>query len=164
MNILITGAGGFIGTHLHNHLKKGHSVSRVFSSLQPTSKRNAYAADLTKSTEVANLIHDLSSTKFEVIINLASAMSSQESIEDLKILKKNIDIVEGVVSLAKKFKPGLFINFSSMAVYPNVSGLFSEDSLPRPQTNPDCIYGLSKYCSEVILDFLLRNENVRIVH
>ena len=51
-----------------------------------------------------------------------------------------------------------------MAVYPNISGTFSEDSLPTPQKNPDCIYGLSKYCSEVIIDFLLRNENICIIH
>ena len=33
-----------------------------------------------------------------------------------------------------------------------------------PQNNPDCIYGLSKFASEVLLDYFLRNEDICIVH
>ena len=33
-----------------------------------------------------------------------------------------------------------------------------------PQENNDCLYGLSKFSSEVLLDFSLKNEDIRIVH
>jgi len=164
MNILITGAGGFIGAHLYNHLEKTHDVTRIFSSIQPAAKQKTFSVDLTKKNRVETLIQDLSSIRFDAIIHLASKMASLDSIEKMSILNKNIDMIENMVLLIKRLKPQLVIHFSSMAVYPNISGIFSEDSLPMPQKNPDCIYGLSKFASEVILDFSLRNEKMRISH
>jgi len=164
MNILITGAGGFIGAHLYNHLEKTHDVTRIFSSIQPAAKQKTFSVDLTKKNRVETLIQDLSSIRFDAIIHLASKMASLDSIEKMSILNKNIDMIENMVLLIKRLKPQLVIHFSSMAVYPNISGIFSEDSLPMPQKNRDCIYGLSKFASEVILDFSLRNEKMRIAH
>ena len=164
MNVLITGASGFIGTHLYNHLKKAHDITRILSSTQSAREQNTYSVDLSNRTEVKNLVQDLSITKFDVVIHLASKMASPDSIEDMSILKKNVDIIENMVFLIKRLRPALIIHFSSMAVFPNVSGLFSENSLPMPQNNPDCIYGLSKFASEVLLDYFLRNEDICIVH
>ncbi len=164
MNILITGAGGFIGTHLYNHLEKKHDITRIFSSNQSSGEKNGYSVDLTKRTEVENLTQDLSTTRFDAVIHLASKMASPESIENISILKENVDMIDNMVLMLKRLKPEVVIHFSSMAVYPNTSGLFSEDSLPMPQKNPDCLYGFSKLASEVILDFLLRKEYIRIVH
>lgn len=164
MNILVTGAGGFIGIHLSDFLSKDYKVYKSYFSSNPALDNSSFAVDLTDGKAVGNLINILSSQKIDVIIHLASKMASPDKIEDLEILKENVEITKNVVSLAKTVKPEILINFSSMAVYPKVSGMFSEDSLLNPQNNSDCIYGLSKYCSEVIFDFLLRNENVRIIH
>ncbi len=164
MNIIITGAGGFIGIHLCDLLSKNYKVFKIYSSSNTASDNNSYAVDLTDRKMVDNLISVLSMKKFDVIIHLASQMASEENIEDLMILKENFAIMENIVFLVKTIKPKVFINFSSMAIYPNISGLFTENSLPNPQKNTDCIYGLSKYCSEVIFEFLLRNENIRIAH
>jgi nucleoside-diphosphate-sugar epimerase len=164
MNILITGAGGFIGAHLYNHLENTHDVTRIFSSIQPAAKQKTFSVDLTKKNRVETLIQDLSSIRFDAILHLATKMASLDSIEKISILNKNIDMIENMVLLIKRLKPQLVIHFSSMAVYPNISGIFSEDSLPMPQKNRDCIYGLSKFASEIILDFSLRNEKMRIAH
>ena len=164
MNILITGAGGFIGTHLFDSLNKEHKLFRIFSPSNPASEVNSYTIDLTDRKATLNLIDVLSKHKIDTIIHLASKMASIDEIENLQTLKDNIVITENLVLLVKKMQPKILIDFSSMSVYPNQSGLFSEDSLPGPQKNTDCFYGLSKYCSEVISDFLLRNENIRIVH
>lgn len=164
MNILITGSGGFIGTYLCDSLGKEHKLNRIYSFSMPASDSDSYAVDLTNRKTIQELIDVLSKQKIDVIINLASRMASPDKTEDLEILRENIIITENMVTLAKKIQPKKFINFSSIAVYPNILGLFSENSLPSPQKNTDCLYGLSKYCSEVILDFLLRNENIRIVH
>ena len=164
MNILITGAGGFIGTHLYNHLSKEHDITRIFSSNHSITGKNDYFVDLTKKTDVENLTQYLSKKRIDAIIHLASKMASTESIDDMSILKENVDMIHNMVFMLKKIKPEFIIHFSSMAVYPNTSGLFSEDSLPMPQKNSDCLYGFSKLTSEVILDFLLRKECIRIVH
>ena len=164
MNLLITGAGGFIGTHLCDSLSKIHSLHRIYSSSNPISDSDSYAVNWTDRKAVLNLIDGLQKQNIDAIIHLASKIASSNKTEDLAILRENIAITENMASLIKIVKPEFIINFSSMAVYPNISGLFSEDSLPKPQKNPDCIYGISKYCSEVIIDFLLRNENIQIAH
>jgi len=127
-------------------------------------EQNSYSVDLTKNNEVEGLVKELSKTKYNCIIHLASKMASKKNIEKMSIFKTNVDMTENMVFLIKKLKPGMLIHFSSMSTYANVSGLFSETSLPMPQKNPDCLYGLSKFASEVILDFLLRDEDIRIAH
>ena len=63
-----------------------------------------------------------------------------------------------------KFKPQKLINFSSIAVYPNKDGFFSEISEIRPSLNTECLYGLSKFCGENILDFYLKNKDIKVIH
>ena len=165
MNILLTGAGGFIGSHLHKELNLEHKVFQVFHPSDYIEGQNSFSVNLTNVSAVNKLIIDLSKqAKIDVIIHLASGIASPEKVDDVELLKESIVITENIVSITKSVKPRVFINFSSMAVYPNISGTFSEDSLPTPQKNPDCIYGLSKYCSEVMIDFLLRNKNISIIH
>ncbi|SVC39615.1 uncharacterized protein METZ01_LOCUS292469, partial [marine metagenome] len=44
---MITGAGGFIGTHLFDSLNKEHNLFRIFSPSNPASEVNSYTIDLT---------------------------------------------------------------------------------------------------------------------
>ena len=164
MNILLTGAGGFIGKNLSDFLSKNYKLYNIYSNSNPISEKDSYFADLKDKESTEILINILSSEKIDAIIHLASKLASPDKIEDLTIFKENFAVTENILSLTKSLKPEVFINFSSMSIYPNISGLFSEDSLPMPQKNMDCIYGLSKYCSEVIIDFLLRNVNIRVAH
>lgn len=164
MNILITGAGGFIESHLYNHLKDKYNFTRIFSSNHIASGKKCHFVDLTKITQVETLAQDLSNANIEAVIHLASRMVSPDTIGDMSIFKDNISITENMALLIKKLRPQLLIHFSSMAVYPNVSGCYSEESLSMPQKNNDCLYGLSKISSEVLLDFILRNEDIRIAH
>lgn len=164
MNLMITGAGGFIGAHLVEFLGKKNEIISIDSFEKSNSNSNSFNADLTDEHDVKKLINEISNKNIDGIIHLASVMVSTTNIDDLDILKDNIAISRAMVLIAKIVQPKFFINFSSMAIYPNITGLFSEDSLPGPEKNTDCIYGLSKYCSEVIIDFLLRDENIRIIH
>ena len=164
MKILITGSDGFIGAHLCNLLGKDYNIYKICSPSNSSTDNNSFSIDLSNKKAIRSLINILSDQKFDAIIHLASKMASPNKTDDLRIIKDNITISENVATLIKVMKPEVFINFSSMAVYPNISGLFSENSLPNPQKNTDCIYGLSKYCSEVIFDFLLEREKIRIVH
>ena len=84
--------------------------------------------------------------------------------DNIDILYQNIKITESVLEIARILKPKKIINFSSIAVYPNKDGIYSELSETRPSVNTECLYGLSKYCSENLLDFFTRKENVIISH
>lgn len=165
MNILITGAGGFIGSHLFKFLANEHDVYGVFSDRKSVQKTNTFSLDLTDGLLVKETFTEFSKQcQIDVILHLASGMASADQTEEVELLKNNVTITENVISIAKILNPSIFVNFSSMAVYPNISGVFSEDSLPGPQKNSDCLYGLSKYCAEIMLDFLLQNESMRILH
>lgn len=164
MNILISGAGGFIGGHLSTALAKNHNIYKIFSTSTNKNNKNCFNIDLTNKEEVAVTSKKLLSYKIDAIIHLASKMSSSDNNENLSLLKDNLNITENIIFLSKILIPKIFINFSSMAVYPNVSGLFNEDSIPNPSKNNDCIYGLSKFASEVMIDFSLRDEKIKISH
>lgn len=164
MNILITGAGGFIESHIYNYLKDKYSFTRIFSSNHLSTGKQCHFVDLTEITKVETLAQNLSNANIEAVIHLASRMASPDNIGDISIFKDNISITENMGFLIKKLRPQLLIHFSSMAVYPNVSGCYSEKSLPMPQKNNDCLYGLSKFSSEVIFDYILKNEDMQIVH
>ena len=165
MNILITGAGGFIGSHLSKVLAREHKTYLVFSGLKAEGNPDSIAVDLTDKSLVHKRFSDLSKQiNIDAIFHLASGMASPDQTENVELLQDNIAITESIITIAKLLKPSVLINCSSMAVYPNISGTFSENSVPGPQKNPDCLYGLSKYCTEVMIDFILRKESIRIVH
>jgi UDP-glucose 4-epimerase len=51
-----------------------------------------------------------------------------------------------------------------MAVYPNKTGSYSEESLTVTSQNSECLYGLSKICSEQLLDYFMQGQPVQTVH
>lgn len=92
-----------------------------------------------------------------VIIHLATRMIKGD-IEDMKLLYDNINVAEKLVNLAKAVNPKQIINLSSANVHSHKTKEL------RPSDNRECLYGLSKFCGENILDFLLRTKHTNIVH
>jgi nucleoside-diphosphate-sugar epimerase len=165
MNILITGAGGFIGAHIFRNLSKNHNTFRILSKPAEKFIKNDIILNLESSKSVSQFLKSFpSQVKIDVIINLASKLSSSDNINDSKTLIDNIHIAENIAKIAAAVLPKKLINFSSSSVYPNITGTFSEESLPSPQKNTDCFYGLSKQCSETIIDFLLSGINTEVTH
>jgi UDP-glucose 4-epimerase len=165
MKILITGVSGFIGAELFDSLTKQHEVFGV--SRTKLDFKNCEQLDFLKEKEV----HDyFKNNQFDVIVHLASITASADSIKDIDQYLNNLKIQTNIISALKDYKSCYFINFSSTAVYPNVSDLFSETSRIDPSANPDCLYGLSKFNSEILFKFLfdqgikLLNLRVGYVH
>lgn len=161
MTILITGAIGFIGTALMQFLSKNHQVFGIARVKKDDKK--IIPADLLNYEETENAILAVIS-KADVIIHLASKMASQAEADDISILFDNVTMSKNVFLLAKKLQVQKVINFSSSAVYPNVDGDYDESSTVDPSPNTDCIYGLSKFNSEVLFNFWLQKENILLSH
>lgn len=157
MRILITGANGFIGNHLKNHFHKQHEVftiARKRSDSVPES--NEYFADLSDVDYVKeNFNYNVFGVNMDVIIHCASVLSEADN-KDLNIFLKNNAITESMINVAKATRAARFVNMSTIGVYPNISGKYDEQSAIEPSVNHECLYGLSKVCSEELFKFYLK--------
>lgn len=164
-NIFITGAAGFIGCYLSNELAKDYNVIRLVSESGSLGAENSIAIDLRDKEKVQSYFNGYRvKGGIHTIIHLAGRLVSPGETEDLSVLFDNLKITESIVVIARLTKPRKIINFSSIAVYPNEDGTYNETSEVRTSANSDCLYGLSKFCSENILNFLLGKEDIVISH
>jgi len=166
MNILITGAQGFIGISISNYLERSHNIYKIDRDVSGMlMDSNNISINLINFDEVSTFLDEFKkNNKIDIIIHCASEMASEDTIESFAIIYNNLRITENLVYMAKTLKIKKLINLSSMAVYPNIDGIFSEDSPIKTSLNSDCFYGLSKFCSENVFDFMLRKDNIIISH
>jgi len=149
MNILITGINGFVGKALHESLKQHHNVYGTYNT-SPTNRLNFFKIDLTDMQSVNSFINENKDIKLDTVIHLASKIASANNLNDAAVLIDNIRMTENICRIANAFKVNHFLNFSSSSVYPNINGVFSENSAPSPTQNTDFIYGLSKLNAEYL--------------
>jgi len=150
--ILITGVNGFIGRNLYSNLKEEYNVIGI--------ARNAKEVNGIFNIDLLNeklLLNFIKSEKIDVIIHTASEMASSENIKDINIFHRNNQISINLINALEDEKNLHLINFSSSSVYPNNSGLYSEKSSINPSKNSDCLYGLSKFNSEILFNYLLNS-------
>ncbi len=162
MNILVTGANGYIGKSLVFSLEKEHVIYKLIHAEEYSKVDNTFSIDLLNDRHLEQLCAE--NIVIDIIIHTASKMASSDNTDDISVLYDNLKICESLVLITKKFDVNRFINFSSMAVYPNINGNYDEKSLVKPSLNNDALYGLSKFCSENLLDYLLKSKNIKIVH
>lgn len=165
-NILITGAGGFIGSCVSSRLGKEYNVFNLDTKAKrPGNPRSRIAVDMSNHKKVKSYFRRFAKRRrIYAIIHMASKMASSANVKDLKLLHDNISITHGLVEMAEVLRPKKLINFSSMAVYPNKDGRFNEKFCIMPWLNNDCLYGLSKFCGENIIDFMLKGNSILISH
>ena len=152
--ILVTGASGFVGRYLVNHLSKTDEVIacvRKKSSFMPSSVQQI----------VGNNFFDLAIPKdTDVIVHLAGiAHNKNNSVDEFK--KINVD---GTLELARKALEAnikRFIFISTIGVNGNSTHgkAFTEQDIPNPTND----YTKSKYEAEKALAKLFENTNIDLV-
>ncbi|KAK4499711.1 hypothetical protein PRZ48_010229 [Zasmidium cellare] len=163
-NILITGAGGFIGQALAASLTKDSAVGSISLTdiTEPTvpalgnessCRITSFAADLTSPATCEEVI----SAKFTHIYLLHGIMSgAAEANLDLG-LKVNIDSMRYITDVLRQQKrpnPVRVIFPSSLAVFgpPGEGEVVTENTMPSPQSS----YGTEKAITELLLNDLSR--------
>lgn len=161
MRILITGAGGFLGRHLAIHLRDNNEL--IMTGRRWT--EGSEELDLCSDESVDRFIQNTQAGIIDGLIHTSSKMMSTglSNEEQFDVLDSNIKITRNVVKIIQKLKINTLINCSSMAVYPNKDGVYNEQSVIKMSHNSDCMYGLSKFCSENIFDYMLK-DNYRVVN
>tara|TARA_B100001750_G_C15521970_1_gene612493 strand:- start:7196 stop:8044 length:849 start_codon:yes stop_codon:yes gene_type:complete len=166
MKILITGAKGFIGKKLSNVLAKKHTVFKLYKEKNKSmeNEQSIYLDLINKDNVIEYFKKFNDQNNIDIIIHLASKLVSSKDKENIEIFYKNINIAENIVHISKILRPRQLVNFSSISVYPNLSGKYKENSIINTLPNNDCIYGLSKYSSEILISHLLRKSKINICH
>lgn len=162
MNVLLTGGSGYLGTSLKQDLR--NRGNRVFSlSRSPGSHIDDLTCDLTDILKIDDILKRLNAEKIDVAVHLASKLMNETSSQS-DIFDHNLEISKGFIKLAKLLLPSKIINASSTAVYPEISGTFSEDSMIMPSVNSDALYGLSKFVAENLIDASLLSTSTQCIH
>jgi nucleoside-diphosphate-sugar epimerase len=158
MNILITGAAGFIGQALTATLLSDSSISTLILTditepdIPPpasnfTAEIRSLAADLTSAATCAHLF-----TADLTHVYLLHGLMSAAPETDLDLgLRVNIDSTRLILDVLRKVKPGIKVVYASAcAVYgPPADGeVVSERTHPRPRSS----YGAQKVVCEVLLE------------
>ena len=167
MKILIVGHTGFIGNKLSEYLfKENHTLYGLSTK---TSQKDYFCSqikiDLLKlsNRSIKIFSNKIEFQKLDLVINCASILANNRNLNSMDLLYKNLKLTENLIKLIKIFNPKKLINLSSMAVYPDKCGKFSEKSTVYLGNNREGLYGLSKFCSENIFDFYLTN-NIKTLH
>lgn len=163
MKILITGCSGFIGKSLYKSLCLGNEVycmDKVFSD----GLDHFIAIDLLKPERVEALLKENDVPQMDVIIHCASILATSDNHEDMDLLYKNLKIVESAIAIAKILCPKKLINFSTIGVYSAKDGSYTEESFIKPSDNYEALYDLSKFCSEELFSFMLKNTPTDVVN
>lgn len=162
MNVLITGAAGFIGFHLANRLlAEGHTVIGVdnlndyydvalkqsrLDRLTPHSAFTFYQTDL---ADLNGLMSVFDSHPVDVVVNLAAQAGVRFSIENpQEYLKSNMQGFLNLLECCRKVKIGHLIYASSSSVYGlnKKMPLSTEDSVDHPVS----FYAATKKSNELM--------------
>ncbi len=157
MKIIVIGSEGNIGEKMVGYLRsQGHEVLR-------SDIIQHYAPDYVQ-TDVVSLL-DLydAALKFkpDAVYHLAAMVSrvTCEAAPHLTI-DTNLTGTNNVIQMCKTLGARM-INFSTSEVYGNIDGLLSED---RQDISPNNRYGLTKYLGEKIVEYEVKNHNLKAVN
>ncbi len=160
--MLVTGAAGFIGSHLIEHLlERGDSVVGVdnFDSLYSRQQKQHNISSAlanrefsfveTDCVELAGLEAALADEQFDVIVHLAAKGGVRPSIEDpLGYARANITGTQAMLEFARRRNITRFVFASSSSVYGNNHKVpFSEDD---PVDRPISPYAATKRAGELL--------------
>lgn len=171
MNILITGATGFIGKHIIERLSDNtHKIVLLVRKSSFEKAKNIFASnkniqiiegDISTSGLTNNHSKDQIQSSLDCIINLAATYDLKVSKEEA--IKNNTQGTENVLNFAKECSNlRFFHHISTYAVSGKLNGDINEDFLASEENFTD-FYGLTKMQSEKkVREFDLGNIKKRI--
>jgi UDP-glucuronate 4-epimerase len=175
MNILITGAAGFIGSTISQELCKkknnkvygidnldlysGNKIKKLRLKILLKNKNFYFKKiDLSESNKVENYIKN---KKFDLVLHFGALVGVRYSLERPdKYIVANINSFFNLLNSFKKYRPKKIIYASSSSVYGETKKfpVFEKDKL-----NPKNIYALSKVNNEQMAEIYSKNFKTKFV-
>lgn len=137
MTILLTGASGFVGSHILAHLSAaGHTVLTLGRRAD-----SDCVADLTDAAAVCGAL--AGAPAFDMVIHCAAAAHTVANDDDYR--RVNADGTANLLAALSARPPRHFVLISTIAVYGRQEGLDITEDAPAAATDP---YGHSKALAE----------------
>lgn len=163
MRILVTGAAGFIGSHLVKQLSlENHEVIALDALIETTYSKEIKISrwELLENQGIQLEVRDLRYDniddlvdKSDVIVNLAAMPGLKLSWENFTMYQScNIDAVQKLIQSILKFENKRLIHISSSSVYGEFA--VGDESSPIQPISP---YGVTKYAAELLLQAYAKN-------
>jgi nucleoside-diphosphate-sugar epimerase len=160
VDILVTGAGGFSGSHIVAHLlAQGHKIVAIVGR-----NRDRLDALVPSHQQLAVVAGDLTTplplpARIDGIIH-AAARSPLPGMTANAMVRDNVLATAKLLDYANSAGARTFIHLSSLSIYGTISTLVVDETTPI--INPD-IYGMTKYLGEAMLRELpLRSMSIRL--
>ncbi len=167
-HILITGGGGFVGSHLARELhEQGHFVRIADIKFDKYIKEKCFTEELALDLRLwENCLR--ATRNMDKVYNLAANMGGIGFITKVgaDVMHDNILINTHMLEASKQNKVKRYLFSSSACIYPtyrqtdpNVKGLREEDAYPA---DPDNFYGWEKLYTEKMCEAYQRDHNMDI--
>jgi CDP-3, 6-dideoxy-D-glycero-L-glycero-4-hexulose-4-reductase len=154
MNILITGATGFIGSHLCNRLIE-NSAFKLYALVRENSQTNLPSHSINKiiNSRTLDLEQAMASLGIDGVIHLATNFRSEHTPTEIEeLIDSNVTFPTQVIDSAARAKVRWFINTASFwQHYDNI------------RNNPANLYAATKQAFESILDYYRSDYKISIV-
>lgn len=161
MRVLITGAGGFIGSHLvEDQLRRGHEVTAldihtdVLTPWMENPRLKVVEGDFTDRLRVDPLLEGQ-----DVCFHLASA-HLEKDVNESYFFQVNVQGARDFVERCQKAGVRRFVHCSSVGVYGDIKNPPADES---SETNPDVPYEKSKLAGEQAILEYVRNTGYNLV-
>jgi len=145
MNIFITGASGFVGSHLREYLQKNYTSCKLFT---PSSKE----LDLSDESSVDDYIL---SNKIDIIIHLANRGGGRDTLEMKNVTEYNLRIFFNIAKHEKNVKK--IISFGSGAEYGKHKPIIDAKEEDYLHEQPHDEYGCYK---SITSKYIEKSENI----
>jgi UDP-glucuronate 4-epimerase len=172
MRALVTGAAGFIGSHLAERLcERGHHVRAVdsFSPYYDVAQKRANVRALAELAACELVEDDLTTADLgtflrdvDVVFHQAGQPGVRASWRDsfVSYVQDNVVATQRLLEAAKDGRVGRFVFASSSSVYGEAPEYPAREETP---TRPHSPYGVTKLAAEQLCDVYARNWGVPVV-
>lgn len=155
--VIITGASGLVATELSMRLLAGTDYKLYLISTDVSKIQDRYKEYGDKivccSLETFDSLIEAGLTDFDVCIHTAFSRSSKGG-----DIAASLEFERTLLTILKKTRLGVFVNISSQSVYGKISEPLWTEDYP---VDPDYLYALGKYSSEVLTRSMLENTSIR---
>ncbi len=167
MKILVTGATGFLGSHLLRYLvEHGHNIAILIRETSNTWRisdllTNKQVNIIYGSMQFLNIVKtQINEFSPEVVYHLAwQGGNSSIYQEDPGQIYNNLDGTLELIRISNECGVKAWIGMGSVVEYGEFNGIFNEEMLPQPTT----LYGLSKYTTGLLTEKLCAIYGMRFV-